>query len=468
MAATLGVLNGCSSTDADGVAPSTSTSRSTTTSTTTTTSAPSTTTGTEPGGTFEVPDPADEEACTVALAGTEFIFDIHTHHVLPDGPWRQAAPAIADMVRGLASRACTGDRFVCLDQAHYVRDLFLASDTTMALLSDVPNGGDADAPLPYAEKLSTAELVATLAGAGGPRVLVHDVVAPNFGDLAANLDLMQERAASGAVAAVKVYTAWGPGGVGWSLTDATVGRPFVDALLDTDIRILCGHKGLPIRGFDYANNSPDDLIAVAAEHPEIQVVVFHSGYEREITERSYDPAGSGRGVDTVLRAIDRHGLAPNTNVWCELGTTWREVMTDPNQAAHVLGKLLSRVGENRVLWGTDSIWYGSPQAQIMAFRAFSITEQFQAEHGYPALTDDVKAKVLGLNAAALFSLDPAALRCGLDLERLALVRAEHAAMVDEGALPSPYRPLGPLTRREVITALRTNPRLLDLGLPTGA
>ena len=51
---------------------------------------------------------------------------------------------------------------------------------------------------------------------------------------------------------------------------------------------------------------------------------------------------------------------------------------DPDQAAHALGKLLRYVGEDNVLWGTDAIWYGSPQPQIMAFRAFQITEDLQA------------------------------------------------------------------------------------------
>ena len=48
-----------------------------------------------------------------------------------------------------------------------------------------------------------------------------------------------------------------------------------------------------------------------------------------------------------------------------------------NMAAHVVGKLLKYVGEDRVLWGTDSIWFGSPQDQIQAFRAFQISEEFQ-------------------------------------------------------------------------------------------
>jgi uncharacterized protein len=38
----------------------------------------------------------------------------------------------------------------------------------------------------------------------------------------------------------------------------------------------------------------------------------------------------------------------------------------------VIGKLVKYCGEDNVLWGTDSIWYGSPQDQIQAFRTFQI------------------------------------------------------------------------------------------------
>ena len=76
-------------------------------------------------------------------------------------------------------------------------------------------------------------------------------------------------------------------------------------------------------------------------------------------------------------------------------------MADPDQAAHVLGKLLVAVGEDNILWGTDSIWYGSPQDQIQAFRAFEITAESREKFGYPALTPAVKAKILGQNAARL-------------------------------------------------------------------
>jgi len=63
------------------------------------TSAPASGTGSttrRSGGTFETPEPEEVVACEQALAGDEFIFDVHTHHVVPDGPWRENARRIAD------------------------------------------------------------------------------------------------------------------------------------------------------------------------------------------------------------------------------------------------------------------------------------------------------------------------------------------------------------------------------------
>ena len=74
----------------------------------------------------------------------------------------------------------------------------------------------------------------------------------------------------------------------------------------------------------------------------------------------------------------------------------------------MLGKLLKYVGEERVLWGTDSIWFGTPQDQIQAMRTFQIAEALQEAHGYPKLTPEIKAGIFGLNAAALYDIEPIA------------------------------------------------------------
>jgi uncharacterized protein len=92
-----------------------------------------------------------------------------------------------------------------------------------------------------------------------------------------------------------------------------------------------------------------------------------------------------------------------------------------------------------VLWGTDSIWYGSPQDQIAAFQSFEITPEFQERFGYPALTPERKAKILGRNALRALGISrPIVDRC---------VPASTESAADLGA----NRTLGPVSRRDVMS-----------------
>ena len=99
----------------------------------------------------------------------------------------------------------------------------------------------------------------------------------------------------------------------------------------------------------------------------------------------------------------------------------------------MLGKLLIHFGPERILWGTDSTWYGSPQPLIDAFRTFEIPERMQEEFGYPALTAEAKAKILGDNAARLYSLDLDAITASRDVPVAELAPALLAAMDDHRA-----------------------------------
>jgi hypothetical protein len=374
--------------------------------------------------------------------------------VIPDGPWRQNAQRIADMILNLVPDGCAEtDPYRCVDRTAYLNDIFLASDTTVALLSDVPNSGPLDAPVPWEAKRDTRELAATLTGAGEPRVLLHDVIAPNFGDLSMRLAEMEATAGTGDLAAFKVYTAWGPGRQGYALDDPAIGLPVIEKARELGVSIMCAHKGLPLLEFDRSHNGPADLVATAKAYPDMQFVVYHGAFETQTTEGPYDPARAATGVNSLVKAMDDHGVPPNSNVYAELGTTWRETLANPTEAAHMLGKLLARVGQDNVLWGTDAVWYGSPQPQIMAFRAFEISPELQERYGYPALTPELKAKVFGLNAARLFGLDPEATRCGLDQAALAEARARHASLALDGAIPR-WQARGPVTRREVLNWLR--------------
>ena len=135
--------------------------------------------------------------------------------------------------------------------------------------------------------------------------------------------------------------------------------------------------------------SPRDIGPAAAAFPNINFVVYHSGYERDPDgqEGAYDAAAPQRAASTgLIKSLELAGIGADGNVYAELGSTWFLMLRRPVEAAHVLGKLLVALGPDRIVWGTDSTWYGSPQPLIDAFRAFTIPERMQAEFGYPALT----------------------------------------------------------------------------------
>ena len=163
---------------------------------------------------------------------------------------------------------------------------------------------------------------------------------------------------------------------GYSLQDPTIGLPTVQHAHDLGVKVFVAHKGLPLVNFDPVFNHPDDVVAVSRQFPDMQFVVYHAAWDPNQVEGPYDPNAT-IGIDTLLAALDRHAVPPNDNVWVDVATLWRQLLTTPDQAAHAIGKLLGRVGTQRVMWGTDAIWYGSPEPQIMAMRTFEITPEFQ-------------------------------------------------------------------------------------------
>jgi predicted TIM-barrel fold metal-dependent hydrolase len=369
--------------------------------------------------------------------GDEFIFDVQTHHVNPDGAWRDNAGADA-FYRILPQASCgEADPIDCYSVDHYLREVFVNSDTTVAVLSALPSVPGQN-PIEAAEMQATMEIVNAMSG--NPRSVIHGIVLPNLGQ--AQLDGMQKLAEENHIAAWKVYT---PVGGGWRLDDPMIGIPFIEKAQSLGIKLICAHKGLPLPGFDEAAAAPDDVGPVAAMFPDVTFCIYHSAFDMAVTEGPYDPAGAG--VDRLIKTLADHGIGKDGNVYAELGSTWRQLMTDTTQAAHVIGKLLMHLGEDRILWGTDSIWYGTPQDQIMAFRAFEIPESLQEQHGYPALTAEVKAKIFGLNAAAVYGIDPEAVLCAITEDD---IQNRKQAWLDDPSLRIPsFKRMGPQNEREL-------------------
>jgi predicted TIM-barrel fold metal-dependent hydrolase len=379
----------------------------------------------------------DAAACE-ALAGDEWIFDVQVHHVDPNAPWRTERPR-AFGAGAFPQGACgEAEPLDCYNAEHFIREVFVNSDTHVACLSGVPAEAATD-PLPNTSRRETAAIVERLSGS--PRLLIHASVFPEQG--AAQIEAMDAAAAELRPAAWKFFPSQGP----WRFTDAATGIAACEKARETGVRILCAHRGLSGDSGGYDDlSSPRDMGAAAAMFPDLTFIAYHSGWEGFVTEGPYDPAEANpRGINRMVRAAIEHGVAKTGNFYAELGSTWRALMTRPDQAAHALGKLLLHVGEDRILWGSDCIWYGSPQEQIVAFRTFQIPEPMRAMYGYPEITPAIRAKIFGLNAAQAYGVDPAARLCAIGDDDLATLRAEARA---EGRLMPASRPLGPRSRRE--------------------
>ncbi|MEK6239215.1 MAG: amidohydrolase, partial [Planctomycetales bacterium] len=62
-------------------------------------------------------------------------------------------------------------------------------------------------------------------------------------------------------------------------------------------------------------------------------------------------------------------------------------------------------GSDHVIWGTDCLWWGSPQWVIDAMKRFQISDELCEKFGYKKLTKQDKANIFGLNAAKIYGFD---------------------------------------------------------------
>jgi hypothetical protein len=358
------------------------------------------------GGLYNLPKESAFEPAAAAetLAGDEFIFDVQTHLVDPTGAWRNSAGKYWEQAFAGDPQARCGeeDPVACFSAEKYIKHIFMDSDTDVAVLSFVPELPENN-PLSMEEADRVRVLVNQLDGAD--RLYLHSMVIPNAGPEVAPLQLMKDAVERYPIAAWKCYTQWGPNGIGFELDSPDIGIPFIERARELGVRNICIHKGIFFPNFPKEFGRCADVGRAAALYPDMNFIIYHSGFEIGRAEGTYDPADAGRGVDALIKSVEDNGVGRNANVYAELGTTWRFVMRDPTTAAHLLGKVLKHIGEDNVLWGTDALWYGSPQDQIQAFRSFQIAPELIEAHGYPELTPALKQKIFGLNGARVYGID---------------------------------------------------------------
>ena len=138
----------------------------------------------------------------------------------------------------------------------------------------------------------------------------------------------------------------------------------------------------------------DDVPKAAKDWPQLNFIIYHGALRVFLEDPAaemalYEKTGEIRWVTDLARIPKEHGVK---NVYGELGTTFAtSAVSNPRFAAAVVGTLVNGMGVDHVVWGTDSVWYGSPQWQIEAMRRLEIPADMMKKHGWKTRLGDANS-----------------------------------------------------------------------------
>src|SRR6266850_463321 len=322
----------------------------------------------------------------------------------------------------------------------FVKDVYLDSQVSVAILSNAPLGlfeppGGSKPRIPRSvdESLSAMNLTGYQTAAvrdwvntiaGSTRLLAHGQIFPgkqNLGFMQQQIDQFHPDSWKGYNIAYTAKLDDHPESElkQWRLDDEQVAYPTYELIKRNRAELekhpgffnICIHKGLaPAAPGTPEQGAPADLPKASRDWPEFNFIIYHACFgPRFFDAESLEAIRSNKlrnGVPDLRWLTEFAQMSQGLkNVYAEIGTTFAScVVTFPTVCAHMLGQLMKYMGPERIVFGSDALWYGAPQWQIEAFWRFQIPEAMAKQYGYPQLTQDAKRKILGLNSARLYKL----------------------------------------------------------------
>ena len=360
------------------------------------------------------PELAEERA---RLLREQFVFDCHTHFLRDDtrlSAFARMRAAVGDAGWNpeLAGKPQTLDD---LKFNNYYKELYLDSDTKVALISSAPSDIPRDWFLTNEMMASARERVNK--AAGSRRMLAHAVFTPGQPDWLEKVD----HALALKPDSMKGYT------IGdnthkdtsrypWLMDDEQVTYRGYERFDRAGMRIVCVHKGLfpPSVERQFPRLRPyvdvHDVGKAARDWPHFKFVIYHSGYRHTGSVHAPDVAmvqleqtGRVEWVSDLAEIPERYGVS---NVYGDLGQLFAySIVSHPRLAAYMMGALIKGLGVDHVVWGTDALWTGSPQWQIEGLRRLEIPEDMQRRFGFAPLgpaDGPVKRAIFGGNSARMY------------------------------------------------------------------
>lgn len=339
---------------------------------------------------------------------------------------------------------------------NFVKEMYFDSETSMLVMSGVPGKEltrDAAGQVLERERRTPGFEGRILpswvmserrneinALAGSQRALCQGNCAPNHywdrktnaPDHTALFEQMDREVNTYKIDSWKWYCHTDPGrsGNGFRLDDEALTYPFYERSKKLGLRIFSVHKGYASQSRTLGHlASPADIEKAAIDHPELTFIIYHSALKHGPGEPQfdakgfYDPTtGDFAWHDILMQIKQRH--PEMRNVYCEIGSAFGSLaISHPQMCMHLIGKNVKYYGVDHVLWGTDCLWWGSPQWAIDLMKRFQISDELCEKFGYAKLTKEDKAKIFGLNAAKLYGIDVQARRNALPKDALTGLKA---------------------------------------------
>ncbi len=298
---------------------------------------------------------------------------------------------------------------------NFLKEVYLQSDTTIALLSGAPSDKKENWFLPNDQIAEARRIVNTLAGS--TRLLGQAIITPGQPGWLEEIDRAISDLKPDSWKGYTVGDPQFPSDYPYRLDDEKLMYPAYEKMVKSGIKNVCIHKGLipedyrkSYKNWKYA--TVDDLPKAAKDWPQLNFIIYHSAIKpgnfvyKSHLDKTFQ-TGRIDWVSDLAEIPDKHGVE---NVYGDLGTVFgASAIMHPRHAALILGTLIKGLGASHVLWGTDSVWHGSPQWQIEAFRRIEIPDDLCEKFGFDKLGDprsEVREAILGLNSAKLYNLAP--------------------------------------------------------------
>jgi uncharacterized protein len=354
-----------------------------------------------------------------AQLSSQFIFDDQTHFIRDDFK-QEGLLGLTKWAVGAKVNPRINDAPMTLARYkmdNYLKEIFLDSDTKVSLLSGAPFDDPSWWLLSNDAIQNACRAVNKLAG--NTRMLGHTVITPKYPDWMAEVDRGIEQLKPCSWKSYTIGDPFGPSKYAWRLDDEKLMYPFYEKAIKSGINTICIHKGLMPRDYEKAfagtweSATVNDLGKAAKDNPGMNFVIYHSALRPWLADQpdkdlqAFLDTGYVQWATDLARIPEKFGV---NNVYAEIGSTFASTaVTNPRFCGAFIGQLVNLMGPERVVWGSDSVWYGSPQWQIEAMRRLEIPEDIMKKFGWKIKlggpNSEVKQKIFGLNSAQLYNLD---------------------------------------------------------------